>query len=447
MPLLGRRAPSSNFIPMLKDILEQGKLEAKTDPSKAKITLRKIHRMISDADQSEEMAIEQNKNDVINILLEAGTLLFELSDKEKSIDYFEKVKEMDPNNADAWFEIGRILASQNLQLPYATVNLKKAIELEGTNYRAMLLLGDIYRIQRDIDNAMKWYYEALKSSTEKMEILDRILSIDPMNKDALKQKLKYLLEKGDRNGAAQIYLQLGVIDNSIEIIDEGIKISPDNISLLKEKARMLITRGKKSEAMQFLERVKKLSPGDPEIPLLENSVSEKVNVVQEDIFGDLGIQGQNNVIEEEKEPEEEELENILSSGKYEEIIKKYASSDSFVKKLDGILTKNAENYNMFIPVLESALKVGIQKEKFSQLNEKLGQLLNAIDLFVKNQIEDSEKILNSIVLKDQKNCLAWLYKARIAGLKQNSLGMKNFLMMARKLGNFDTLKFPELNNQ
>jgi len=40
--------------------------------------------------------------------------------------------------------------------------------------------------------------------------------------------------------------------------------------------------------------------------------------------------------------------------------------------------------------------------------------------------------------------LAWFYKARIAGLKNNALGTKNFLMMARKFGNFDKLVYPEL---
>ncbi|MEM2117006.1 MAG: hypothetical protein QW754_04680, partial [Thermoplasmata archaeon] len=84
MPLLGRR-PSVNFITMLKDLLRQGEEEAKKDPNAAKVTLRKIHRMISDADPAERTAIEENKNDVINILLRAGELLFELNDKDKSI--------------------------------------------------------------------------------------------------------------------------------------------------------------------------------------------------------------------------------------------------------------------------------------------------------------------------------------------------------------------------
>lgn len=456
MPLLGRRAPSSNFIQMLKDLLESGRAEAKTDPDKAKITLRKIHRMIADADPNEELAIEQNKQDVINILLEAGALLFELSDKDKSIDYFEKVKEMDPNNARAWYEIGRILVSQNIQIPYATVNLKKALDLDRNNHRVMVLLGDLYRIQRDNENAMRLYKEALKLSPEKMEILDRILSLDPTNREALKEKLEYLLEKGDREGAAQIYMQLGIVEDNINLLDEGLKISPDNVSILKEKSRMLINHGKKSEATQFIERVKKLSPSDPEIAILEGMVVEQRAVVQEDIFGDLGIQGVGEVkeaVEEhpeqggvvEKEPDANEIESAILSGKIKDLISRHSGSDIFVQNLDTVLSKFAESYEILIPSLELSLRSGIDKEKLKMLNERLGPVLDAISFFLQNRLDDAEKILNGTVLKDQKNALAWFYKARIAGMKNNALATKNFLMMAKKFGKFDALSFPELS--
>lgn len=452
MPLFGRRAPSSNFIQMLKDLLEDGKAEAKVDPEKAKVTLRKIHRMISDADPNEKLAIDQNKKDVINILLEAGTLLFELSDKEKSIDYFEKVKEMDPNNARAWYEIGRILVSQNIQIPYATVNLKKALDLDKNNYRVMILLGDIYRIQRDNENAMKLYKEALGLSPEKLEILDRILSIDPSNRDALKEKLKYLLEKGDKEGAAQIYMQLGIIEDNIDFLDEWLKISPDNVSLLKEKARMLLKRGKKSEATQFIERVKKLSPDDPEIAILESMLVEKKAAVEEDLFGDLGIseiigEGSTNFPEQEKvgEPDVNDLEQAISSGEIKDMVSKYSNSETFIEKLNAVLSKYVGNYEILIPTLEYALKSGIDKEKLKSLKESLGPIFDAISYFLQDKLDDAEKILNTIVLKDQKNALAWFYKARIAGKKNNALAAKNFLMMAEKFGKFDRLSFPELN--
>ncbi len=461
MPLLGRRAPSSNFIQMLRDLLDEGKAEATSNQDKAKITLRKIHRMISDADPSEEQAIEQNKNEVINILLEAGSLLFELSDKDKSIDYFEKVKEMDPNNARAWFEIGRILVSQNIQIPYAMVNLKKALDIDKTNHRAMVLLGDLYRIQRDNNNAMKWYMEALKLSPEKMEILDRILTIDPSNKDALREKLEYYLEKGDRESAAQIYLQLGIIEDNIDILDEGLKISPDNVSLLKEKARLLINHGKKSEATQFIERVKKLSSGDPEIAILESMITEAKATVQEDIFGDIGLPGEmetketdleniekenirNENVEVLREPEMDEIENAILSGRLNDLISKYYASESFIDKIIKILMKNTENYEIFVPTLEALIGSGLGKEALKPVYEKLGTVFDAISFFLQNRIDDAEKILNGVVVKDQKNALVWFYKARIAGLKNNAIGAKNFLMMAKKFGNFDKLAYPEL---
>lgn len=446
MPLFGRKAPNPNFVQMLKDLLNEGKEEAKSDPSKAMVTLRKIHRMIADADESEQLSIEQNKNDVINILLEAGSLLFDLGDKDKSIDYFEKVKELDPNNARAWFEIGRILVSQNLQIPYATVNLKKALELDKRNYRAMVLLGDLYKIQKDNENALKWYREALKYSPEKIEILDRILSLDPSNRDALRDKLTYYIEKGEKEKAAQIYLQLGIIEDNIDLLDEGLKITPDNVSILKEKARMLINHGKKSEATQFIERVKKLSPNDPEIPMLEEMVAEKKEEIHEDIFGDLGIGEETNLNVLPKEPDEEEILESIKSNKLPELIEQFKNSDTFIEKIDSLLLKNLNNYEIFIPLLEQTLKSSIDRNKLAQTRNALGQVFDAISNFIDAKYDESEKILNPLVVKDQKNALAWLYKSRIAALKNNILAAKNFLLMANKYGNFGNLNFPELRS-
>ncbi|MGC8688717.1 MAG: hypothetical protein ACP5GE_04550 [Thermoplasmata archaeon] len=421
MPLLGRRGPSTTFIPMLKDLLEQGRNEAKTNPGNAKITLRKIHRLISDADQSEKMAIEENKDEVIRILLEAGQLLFELSDKDKSIDYFEKVKELDPKNVNAWYEVGRILVSQNIQIPYAIVNLKKAIELDPKNYKAMILLGDLHRIRHEDSEAIKWYREAMKYTDNKIEILDKILSVNPNDLEALEEKLRFYTANGMKEEAAKIYLQLALAKNSIDLVDEGLKLLPNDTNLLKAKARMLISQGKKSEAQQFVEKVEKLSPEDPELILLKAQMEEKPQV-EEELFGEMG--------EEENEPEESELLiSLYDPITLRRYLRKFGNSETFKEKLERLISSSGRLLNL-IPSIEEILRFNLDLKSVRELFPEV----DGIKSYILGDKDSSEKFFNNLVQKDQKNPVAWYYKARIAYEKGNKNAAKNFLALALKLG-------------
>ncbi len=375
MPLIRRRGTSNSFMQMLKDTLNEGIRLSRTDPERAKVMLRKIHRLISDADESEKLAIENNKDDVIRILYDAGSLLFELSDKEKSIDFFEKIKEYNPKLPEPYFQIAKILASQNIQLPYALVNLKRAVELNPKYEDAIVLMGDIYRIQGNIEETIKWYKEAFNISKNRIDILDRILSIDPNDKDALYSKLSYYREKGDKESMASIYLQLAILENKIELIDEGLKISPENIQLLKEKARFLINQKKFSEAEKFLEKVEKLNPGDPELPIIKALMVEKP-VTVENIFEDIGI-----------------VEQAV--------------------------------------ILEDLIKNGYDPNEFP-FSEDLKNLIPAVKYFVEQKYDD-EKLLNAFVSKNQRIAYAWYYKYKIAKIKGNEVAAENFRLMALNL--------------
>ncbi len=421
MPLLGRR-PSVNFIQMLRDLLKQGEEESSKNPNAAKVTLRKIHRMISDADSSEKAAIEENKKEVIDILLRAGELLFELNDKDKSIDYFEKVKELDPKNVKAWYEIGRILVSQNVQIPYAIGNLKKAIELDPENFRAMELLGDIHRIRRENDEALRWYREALKFTQNKIDLLDKILSVNPNDREALKQKLDFFISNGMKEDAALIYLQMALTDNNLDYVDEGLKLSPNNVQLLKTKARFLISQGKKSEAQQFIEKVEKIAPDDPELILLKTQVEEKPEVPQEDIFGELTLG--------EKEPDEGDITIALYDlPTFRKYLADFGKNENFIKKLEGVIRSKGRSPDI-INAVEEMLKGKVLLESIKELFPEA----DGISMFISGNLDDAEKFFNSVVQKDQKNAIAWYYKARIALSRKNFMAAKNFLTMAMRLG-------------
>ncbi len=653
MPLFGKRSTSKTFVQVLRDTLEEGKGYASVDPTKARVTLRKILRMIEDASKQEKQSINENKDEVINILWEAGRLLFDLNDKEKAFDFFEKIKELNPNDFKPWFEIGKTLLTLNIQIPYATVNLKKALELNPENIETYVLLGDVYRIQKDLDTAKKYYKEALKKDPHRADIAEKILSIDPNDVEVLNLLLEYYSKINDKQKAAEVYAHLASVENNFDYINKALELAPDNISILKTKIRLLIENKNFSEAKNTLDKLIEIAPSDSEIYILKELISnrssenklfeeikpesagnnkgnlfeeispsesnikgienimpeeiikqekvesenieekqkEEINietqekselneevkveqpqgieeegkkegitkteeikqeeqkVEEEKIFEEIKLsetlsQSKENVkseleeikVKEEKEsfkveeikelpkpeeqkpqleeikqeaniienkpeppkveeknvvevkkaeqipkeekmemqnvppmqqtakpeeqkvqaqpqvkiqirpPNEKEIQALLKNPKLGEISIKFRDNLEFLNNLNKVLLNNIQNKQIFIPALESLLKSGFTPNELKEIYEKLGNVMDAISLFVNSKYSDAEKILNGIVAKDFKNSIAWFYKTRIALKMNNLMAAKNFWLMANKFDNFNDLKniYPEL---
>lgn len=656
MPLFGKRSTSKTFVQTLRDTLEEGRGYASIDPTKARVTLRKILRMIEDASKQEKQSINENKDEVINILWEAGKLLFDLNDKEKAFDFFEKIKELNPNDFKPWFEIGKTLLTLNIQIPYATVNLKKALELNPDNIETYVLLGDVYRIQKDLDTAKKYYKEALKKDPQRADIAEKILSIDPNDVEVLNLLLEYYTKINDKQKAAEVYAHLASVENNFEYINKALELSPDNISILKTKIRLLIENKNFSEAKNTLDKLIEIAPSDSEIYILkelisnrssENKLFEEIkpesaeinkgnlfeeispsesnikgieNIMPEEIIKQEKVESENkeekqkeeisienqekpelnqevkveqpqkieeeiknegitkteeikqeeqkveeekifeeikpsetlpqsnenvkseteeikvkeekeplkveeikelpkpeeqkpqleeikqetNIIENKQEPtkveekkvveikkaeqipeeqkteiqnvqpmqqtakpeeqkvqvtkaqpqvkiqirppNEKEIQALLKNPKLGEISIKFRENSEFLNNLNKVLLNNMQNKQIFIPALESLLKSGFTTNELKEIYEKLGNVMDAISLFVNSKYNDAEKILNGIVAKDFKNSIAWFYKTRIALKMNNLMAAKNFWLMANKFDNFNDLKniYPEL---
>ncbi|MGC8646425.1 MAG: tetratricopeptide repeat protein, partial [Thermoplasmata archaeon] len=275
MPLFGKRSSNKTFVQVLRDTLEEGKNYSSVDPTKARVTIRKILRMIEDASKQEKQAIMENKEEVINILWEAGRTLYDLNDREKAFDFFEKIKELNPNDYKPWFEIGKTLLTLNIQIPYATVNLKKALELNPDNVETLVLLGDVYRIQKDLENAKKYYKEALKKDPGRADIAEKILTIDPNDVEVLKLLLNYYLKIDDKLKVAEVYAHLASVENNMEYIQKALELNPDNVNILKTKIRLLIENKNFQEAKVTLDRLIELVPSDSEIYILKELINNK----------------------------------------------------------------------------------------------------------------------------------------------------------------------------
>ncbi|MEM2117259.1 MAG: hypothetical protein QW754_05990, partial [Thermoplasmata archaeon] len=187
------------------------------------------------------------------------------------------------------------------------------------------------------------------------------------------------------------------------------------------KARFLISMGRKSEAEQFIEKVEKVSPDDPELLLLKKQVEEKVEETQ-DIFGELSL--------DMNEPDENDIAiAIYDIPTLRKLLKNFGMNESFKNKLENVLLSKGRSLEI-ISAIEENLRDGISLEGLKQYFPEI----DGIKIFVSGDLENSEKFFNSLVQKDQKNAVAWYYKARIAKAKGNLMASKNFLTMALRLG-------------
>ncbi|MGC8691820.1 MAG: tetratricopeptide repeat protein [Thermoplasmata archaeon] len=366
MPLFGKRSSNKTFVQVLRDTLEEGKNYSSVDPTKARVTIRKILRMIEDASKQEKQAIMENKEEVINILWEAGRTLYDLNDREKAFDFFEKIKELNPNDYKPWFEIGKTLLTLNIQIPYATVNLKKALELNPDNVETLVLLGDVYRIQKDLENAKKYYKEALKKDPGRADIAEKILTIDPNDVEVLKLLLNYYLKIDDKLKVAEVYAHLASVENNMEYIQKALELNPDNVNILKTKIRLLIENKNFQEAKVTLDRLIELVPSDSEIYILkelinnkssENKLFEEIkpesNAVKESALFDELVGSENQV---------KGIENIMP----DEIIAKEKSQEEKVElpeeKEEKVELPEEKEENVELPE-EKEEKVELPEEK------------------------------------------------------------------------------------
>ncbi|MGC8992957.1 MAG: hypothetical protein ACP5JE_05325, partial [Thermoplasmata archaeon] len=158
------------------------------------------------------------------------------------------------------------------------------------------------------------------------------------------------------------------------------------------------------------------------------------------------VQAQPQVKIQIRPPNEKEIQALLKNPKLGEISIKFRDNLEFLNNLNKVLLNNIQNKQIFIPALESLLKSGFTPNELKEIYEKLGNVMDAISLFVNSKYSDAEKILNGIVAKDFKNSIAWFYKTRIALKMNNLMAAKNFWLMANKFDNFNDLKniYPEL---
>ena len=204
-----------------------------------------------------------------------------------------------PNDAQLYAERGRLFY-ENDGFDEAIRDLNQALSLDSTNVAYLHLLADVYldyfqsrRALKTMEQAAELYPERiptllklsefqlfLKQYKESMQIIDRVLKLDPQNAEAFFMFGMNFKERGDTIRAINSFqkaveydsdlvdgwINLGQLYASIgdplalRYFDNAIRVAPENINALHARADYLSDTGDLAGAIEMYRRISRVDP-------------------------------------------------------------------------------------------------------------------------------------------------------------------------------------------
>jgi tetratricopeptide (TPR) repeat protein len=446
MPLLKRKSTASNVLKTITNIYDDAKSYEQANPEKAKARYKKILNSVAELGNEEDL--DQNATKISEVLTNTGNAMSRLDDKESAKEFFEKAKVFDPKNAEALYNLGKILISQNIQLPDALLCLKEAVNSDPKNTNAKILLADVYRLQGDKDKALEIYKEVVNEVQEKSDIINKILKLDPNNKEVLLEKVAYLKSINKLEELPETYKKLAMVDKNQNYITEGLELFPNNQSLLIEKARFLVDDKQYNDAKNIISDVLANNPDNAEAQSVieeidnlstvkrrrtEGKKEELVDKVFEDICEPESETKEIKSIKPEQSIDSIKTDILSDSETLEADLKTFKDE---LYKLPTILKEVNASDDSIARIVEFLVEL----KEFELAKPVAGNIKDSLKnnfyagyiLFKSGKIEESEKFFNDILKVSVDCALTWYYKAAVVAWKKNENACKNFLMMAIK---------------
>lgn len=169
-----------------------------------------------------------------------------LGEPLKAVHLYEETLKLDPSNAAAMFELGKLY--NGMQQFEPSVNYAKgAVEIAPDNIWYRYLLADLYKQNQQFEDALGVYDEVIRKWPKRYEIY--------MNK-------------------AEILLQLQKLDEASELFDEVQEKFGFNEELLLHQYSMFMTTGNYGKAMEVVEKAMLARPDEPRYHAMQAEVYE-----------------------------------------------------------------------------------------------------------------------------------------------------------------------------
>ncbi|MBU2915895.1 MULTISPECIES: tetratricopeptide repeat protein [Reichenbachiella] len=223
---------------------------------------------------------EEKKTELDHYFLE-GEKFFILKDYVKAFTFFERVLEIDPDNATANFKIAEVYNAEN-DIPKAVPYAERAKDLAPENKFYYLLLANLQTSQGELDKAEETYIDLTDNVPNSEQYLFDLAAIQIYQQkftEALVTYEKAQSKLGPMEEISvqkqQVYLKQNDLDGAIREGHELIRINPDDESYIMTLARILISNERIAEAKEFLTTQIEAHPQNETLYILLSEVYRK----------------------------------------------------------------------------------------------------------------------------------------------------------------------------
>lgn len=187
--------------------------------------------------------------------------------------YFKQVLEIEPNNHAALYEIARLYHAQNKENE-AEVYARDAVTVNSDNKWYWLLLGDIYKKTRNMDQLVLVFDELIKLDPSQPDYyFDKANALFILNKNNEAERIYGQIENqfGSSenliNARQRVYQKQGNSDKAISDIEDLIRKNPSEIRNYLNLSEIYLKAGDTNKTIEILTKARSLNPREPYITL------------------------------------------------------------------------------------------------------------------------------------------------------------------------------------
>ncbi len=187
-----------------------------------------------EAERLVERALQVNPNST-GALSHLAEIKRDQGELDEAIRLFEEALAIDNSQPVLYLGYGDVLQRAD-RFQAAERAFRSVLELEPDSFRARYNLGVTYGNQRKLDEAVRWYDEALE--------------VDPKNPDATQAW----------NNLGAIHLARGEVDKAQERFEQAVEAAPANLEAHYNLALIYLDNDRVEEAVELLEKAALLEP-------------------------------------------------------------------------------------------------------------------------------------------------------------------------------------------
>ena len=214
-------------------------------------------------EQTSTLIKQYNNSLVLWSLL--GVSAAQIGKLDKAVDAFKKALSIQPNNADAYYNLGNVLHKQG-KLEEAVEAYKKLISIKPDNAEAYLNIGNVLHEQGKLEEAVSNYNKAISIKPEYADAYNNLgnaLKNQGKLEEAIEAYNKVLSIKPDTDtyyNMGNALKEQGKLDEAVEAYNKAISIKPDYAEAYNNMGIALQDQGKPEEAIKAYTKTFSIKP-------------------------------------------------------------------------------------------------------------------------------------------------------------------------------------------